>query len=83
VRVERRCVHLIRMMGTAFRVSAHAALVSLRAQALDVLKQAKKKGRSEDECARDEKAVQKLHDEFMAEIEGCSEAKRKELMSLV
>lgn len=50
---------------------------------MDVLKQAKKKGRSEDECARDEKAVQKLHDEFMADLEGCSEAKRGEVASLV
>jgi len=66
--------------------SAEHAKVAVRArrkEALDVLKQAKKKGRSEDECARDEKAVQKLHDEFMAEIEGVSEAKRKEVSSLV
>jgi len=72
----------LRKTCTAFRIFP-LKWCSLWAQALDVLKQAKKKGRSEDECARDEKAVQKLHDEFMAEIEGVSEAKRKEVSSLV
>ena len=53
------------------------------AQAMDMLKTAKKQGRSEDEVARDEKSVQKMTDHHIAQVDKAFEAKKKELMALV
>jgi len=62
---------------------AKSAVRARRKEAMDVLKQAKKLGRSEDDVSRDEKQVQKITDAMTHEVDAILERKKKELMALV
>lgn len=53
-----------------------------RHEAMDAVKKEKENGASEDDVARLEKEIQKLTDDFIAEIEDMKTGKEKELMQI-
>lgn len=70
-------------LATAAANNAKVNIRTRRKEAMDLLKQRKKLGVSEDEVAKDEKKVQVLTDANIAEIDKVSKEKTEELMSLL
>mmetsp|Transcript_34526 Transcript_34526/g.75488 ORF Transcript_34526/g.75488 Transcript_34526/m.75488 type:complete len:299 (-) Transcript_34526:282-1178(-) len=70
-------------LAAAAANSAKVAIRTRRKEAMDLLKERKKLGTSEDQVAKDEKKVQLLTDQNIAEIDKVAKAKHEELMALV
>lgn len=58
------------------------AMRNARRDAMDMIKDLKKEGASEDECAGYEKEVQKSIDSYIVKVENLSIAKEKEIMEI-